>query len=140
MKLPLPKFGPLKKRHATQTERPPGYDTMLPSRRLLPVHEWYNEILDVYHQSQIMILSGKTGLGKSTQVPQLLTYDEHPGGLQVACTQPRQLSTRESANREVVEMGRYNENNKKTRPAFFTLAACSRVRKIRKWLFVIGVW
>ncbi|KAK7221350.1 hypothetical protein V2G26_009353 [Clonostachys chloroleuca] len=89
----------------SRTERPPGYDTMLPSRRLLPVHEWYNEILDVYHQSRIMILSGKTGLGKSTQVPQLLTYDEHPGGLQVACTQPRQLSTRESANREVVEMG-----------------------------------
>ncbi|CAG9994486.1 unnamed protein product, partial [Clonostachys byssicola] len=119
----------------TGNERPPGYDAMLQSRRLLPVHERYSEILDVYQQSQIMILSGETGSGKSTQVPQLLTYDEHPSGLQVACTQPRRLATRELASRVAVEMGvtlgeevgykvrseqRFDENDKKTRLVYLT--------------------
>ncbi|CAH0034428.1 unnamed protein product, partial [Clonostachys rhizophaga] len=119
----------------TGIERPAGYDAMLQSRRLLPVHERYSEILDAYQQSQIMILSSETGSGKSTQVPQLLTYDEYPSGLQVACTQPRRLATRELASRAAAEMGvtlgeevgyrvgsdqRYNENDKKTRLVYLT--------------------
>ncbi|KAH6972541.1 hypothetical protein BKA56DRAFT_436969, partial [Ilyonectria sp. MPI-CAGE-AT-0026] len=53
---------------------PHGHDKILQGRRRLPVYGRYQEILDKYHQSQVMILSSETGLGKSTQVPQLLVY------------------------------------------------------------------
>lgn len=45
----------------------------------------------MYHQSQALILCGESGSGKSTQVPQLLMYDEYGTGksLLVSCTQPR---------------------------------------------------
>ncbi|EQL01269.1 hypothetical protein G6O67_000815 [Ophiocordyceps sinensis] len=70
----------------------------------LPVHGQCQEILENYHQSQVMILSSETGFG-STQVPQLLVYDEYASGLQIACPQPRRLAARELASRVADEMG-----------------------------------
>ena len=46
-----------------------------------------------------------TGSGKSTQVPQLLMYDEYAGGLRIACTQPRRLAATALAGRVSMEMG-----------------------------------
>ncbi|KAM0514559.1 hypothetical protein ACHAPE_006855 [Trichoderma viride] len=89
----------------TGTIWPPGHNDLLQARRRLPVYGQYQEILDTYHQSQVMILSSKTGTGKSTQVPQLLVYDEYESGLQIACTQPRKLATKELASRVANEMG-----------------------------------
>ncbi|KIW18101.1 hypothetical protein PV08_02388 [Exophiala spinifera] len=84
---------------------PSNHQEILNTRRRLPVYGKYEEILGVYHQSQVMILSSDTGSGKSTQVPQLLVYDEWASGLQVACTQPRRLAARELADRVADEMG-----------------------------------
>lgn len=52
----------------------------------LPVYGQYSEILDTYHGNQTMVLSAETGSGKSTQVTQVILYDEYESGLQVACT------------------------------------------------------
>lgn len=84
---------------------PSGHEDLLKGRRRLPVYGRYDEILDKYHQSQVVILSSETGSGKSTQVPQLLVYDEYASGLQIACTQPRRLAAKELAKRVADEMG-----------------------------------
>ncbi|KAF7548663.1 hypothetical protein G7Z17_g6899 [Cylindrodendrum hubeiense] len=78
---------------------PDGHHNILQDRRRLPVYRRYQEIFDAYHQSQIIILSSETGLGKSTLVPQLLVYDEYASGLQIACTQPHRLAASELASR-----------------------------------------
>lgn len=89
----------------TGTVWPPGHDSLLQARRRLPVYGRYQEILEKYHQSRVVILSSETSTGKSTQVPQLLVYDEYESGLQIACTQPRRLATMELASRVADEMG-----------------------------------
>ncbi|KAH8122227.1 P-loop containing nucleoside triphosphate hydrolase protein [Trichoderma asperelloides] len=55
---------------------PSNHDDILQGRRRLPVYDHYQEILDKYHRSQVVILSSETGSGKSTQIPQLLVYDD----------------------------------------------------------------
>lgn len=84
---------------------PANHQAILNARRRLPVYGRYEQILQIYHQSQVMILSSDTGSGKSTQVPQLLAYDEWASGLQIACTQPRRLAAKELAARVADEMG-----------------------------------
>ena len=84
---------------------PNGHKSILQGRRKLPVYKRLGEILDVYHQNQVFILSSETGSGKSTQVPQALVYDEYASGLRVACTQPRRLAATSLASRVALEMG-----------------------------------
>ncbi len=48
---------------------PDSHKDLLRVRRSLPVYGRYQDILDAYHKSQVMILSSETGSGKSTQVP-----------------------------------------------------------------------
>lgn len=43
---------------------PHGHDNILQGRRRLPVYRRYQEVLDRYNQSQVIILSSETGLGK----------------------------------------------------------------------------
>src|SRR6266699_1032672 len=57
----------------TGKEWPDSHDNILQGRRRLPVYGRYQEILDAYHQSQVMILSSEIGSGKSTQVPNCLS-------------------------------------------------------------------
>lgn len=114
---------------------PGNHASILEARRRLPVYGRYQETLDKYHQSQVVILSGETGSGKSTQVPQLLAYDEYAGGLQIACTQPRRIAASSLAARVAEEMGvnlgeevgfkirgnsTCDKNNKKTRLIYLT--------------------
>ncbi|KAK8143321.1 hypothetical protein G3M48_007394 [Beauveria asiatica] len=80
-------------------------DSLLEDRRKLPVYGSAAELLEMYHQNQVIILSSETGAGKSTQVPQMLVYDEYNSGLLVACTQPRKLAARTLAKRVADEMG-----------------------------------
>lgn len=49
-------------------------------------------------KNQVIVISGETGCGKSTQVPQFLIDDwminrgENGGHIEIVCTQPRRLS------------------------------------------------
>lgn len=84
---------------------PTGYDGIMQRRLNLPVYRRFEEILDVYHKNQVFVLSSETVSGKSTQIPQLLMYDEYASGLKVACTQPRRLATKSLAHRAAEELG-----------------------------------
>ncbi|KAF4960673.1 hypothetical protein FSARC_10415 [Fusarium sarcochroum] len=62
------------------------------------------EFLDVYQKNQVIVLSGETGSGKTTQVPQFVLYDEWEGDGKIACTQPRGLAATSVADRTAKEM------------------------------------
>ncbi|XP_066909694.1 putative ATP-dependent RNA helicase DHX57 isoform X2 [Halyomorpha halys] len=75
----------------------PKYLSMLTFRRSLPAFNKMTEIIEAVRNNQVVIISGETGCGKSTQVPQFLLDDwlinrkdgEH---FEIICTQPRKIS------------------------------------------------
>ncbi|XP_068628246.1 putative ATP-dependent RNA helicase DHX57 [Battus philenor] len=75
------------------------YCRMITSRKALPAWSKKTEILDAISKSQVIVISGETGCGKSTQVPQYI-LDEWldnfgKGGkehVEIVCTQPRRIS------------------------------------------------
>ncbi|XP_023954179.1 putative ATP-dependent RNA helicase DHX57 [Bicyclus anynana] len=75
------------------------YQKMMSSRRKLPAWQKRQEILDSIEKSQVVVISGETGCGKSTQVPQYILDDwlnkYNKGGrehVEIICTQPRRIS------------------------------------------------
>lgn len=77
----------------------PKYNKMCRIRENLPAHSLKNNILNKVKMSQIVVISGETGCGKSTQVPQFIlddwmnNFDEYNGRhVEVICTQPRRIS------------------------------------------------
>lgn len=77
---------------------------ILTARRKLPVSRRVPELLRTYQREQVMVLSGDTGSGKSTQVPQLILYNEWASGLGVACAQPQVLAAKGVAERVANEL------------------------------------
>jgi len=67
----------------------------------LPVFQFKNEILEAVKNNPVIIITAKTGAGKSTQVPQYL-LDE---GYNIVVTQPRRLAARTVAQRVAEEYG-----------------------------------
>ena len=72
-----------------------------PSSRLL--------LQEALRQNQVVVISGQTGCGKTTQVPQYIVEDmvrREQGGLcNVICTQPRRISAISVAERVQEEIG-----------------------------------
>ncbi|KAL4215433.1 ATP-dependent RNA helicase dhx29 [Rhizopus microsporus] len=84
------------------------YIDMKGKRNDLPVAAYREEILELVKKNQVLIISGETGCGKSTQVPQFLAEDLLLGSSEsglVICTQPRRISAMSIANRVSMEMG-----------------------------------
>jgi HrpA-like RNA helicase len=48
---------------------------MLDQRKTLPVYSFRTEILDMIRDNRVLIVSGATGSGKSTQIPQFILQD-----------------------------------------------------------------
>ncbi|KAL1506304.1 hypothetical protein ABEB36_005693 [Hypothenemus hampei] len=74
----------------------PKYQKMITSRKKLPAWNFRKDILNSIQQSQVAVVSGETGCGKSTQVPQFI-LDEwisqyNNKHLEIVCTQPRRIS------------------------------------------------
>ena len=69
---------------------------MVASRAHLPASRSREEVTSAVSYTQVVVLSGETGCGKSTQVPQFLL--EHAisagtgGACNIICTQPRRIS------------------------------------------------
>lgn len=74
----------------------PKYLKYIERRRQLPAWNFINEILNTVHKSQVVVISGETGCGKSTQVPQYILDDwilNYKGDhCEIVCTQPRRIS------------------------------------------------
>ncbi|XP_066141105.1 putative ATP-dependent RNA helicase DHX57 [Euwallacea fornicatus] len=72
------------------------YNEMLLSRKKLPAWALKTDILNLIHQSQVVVISGETGCGKSTQVPQFILDDwihnYNKDHMELICTQPRRIS------------------------------------------------
>lgn len=86
----------------------PSYRTHLRTRSDLPVFLMKLEIMEIVAKNQIVILSGETGSGKSTQVPHfILEHLQMKSDVlaNIICTQPRRISAISLAERVSNEMG-----------------------------------
>lgn len=82
-----------------------NYKNMLRIRQNLPIWQQMPEILNIIDNNQVIVISGETGCGKSTQVPQFIlddwllkinsnstTINYQQKHYEIICTQPRRLS------------------------------------------------
>ncbi|XP_043913365.1 putative ATP-dependent RNA helicase DHX57 isoform X2 [Protopterus annectens] len=94
-----------KRFRAKQSSR--RYQSMLEERQMLPAWQEKENILDLLNKHQVLVVSGMTGCGKTTQVPQFILDDSLKGhAKQVAniiCTQPRRISAISVAERVAKE-------------------------------------
>ncbi|KAI8622119.1 P-loop containing nucleoside triphosphate hydrolase protein [Chytriomyces sp. MP71] len=83
------------------------YRKMLAIRERLPSYKFRNEIINSCDTSQVVIICGETGCGKSTQTGQFIL--EHclesgrGGATNIMCTQPRRISAISLAERVAAE-------------------------------------
>ncbi|KAJ6621236.1 P-loop containing nucleoside triphosphate hydrolase protein [Mycena sp. CBHHK59/15] len=84
-----------------------AYQEMLVHRNLLPIAEYRDEIIQILEHSQVLVLSGETGCGKSTQVPAFILEDQLSRGIpcKIYCTEPRRISAISLAQRVSRELG-----------------------------------
>eukprot|EP00057_Strongylocentrotus_purpuratus_P028270 XP_011682744.1 PREDICTED: putative ATP-dependent RNA helicase DHX57 [Strongylocentrotus purpuratus] len=84
-----------------------SYKSMLERREALPAWKEQDNILDTLSKNQVLVVSGSTGCGKTTQVPQFILDESMYGkGLNVSniiCTQPRRISATAVADRVAKE-------------------------------------
>lgn len=78
---------------------------LLETRRLLPIWVRQKDILDALKKNNVLVLSGETGSGKSTQVPQFLLDESWCRSGKIAITQPRRVAAISLARRVAEEMG-----------------------------------
>ncbi|KAJ6503399.1 P-loop containing nucleoside triphosphate hydrolase protein [Mycena vitilis] len=85
----------------------PTYQEMLVHRNLLPIAHYRDEIIQTLEDHQVLVLSGETGCGKSTQVPAFILEDQLSRGkpCKIYCTEPRRISAISLAQRVSRELG-----------------------------------
>ncbi|KAK1171604.1 putative ATP-dependent RNA helicase DHX57 isoform X1 [Acipenser oxyrinchus oxyrinchus] len=81
--------------------------SMLQERQKLPAWQEEKNILEMLSRSQVLVVSGMTGCGKTTQIPQFILDDtlKGPAGkvANIICTQPRRISAISVAERVAQE-------------------------------------
>ncbi|KAF4319907.1 hypothetical protein BBO99_00001576 [Phytophthora kernoviae] len=87
-----------------------AYRLKLPQREGLPIASFKKQVIETLTHHDVILISGETGCGKSTQVPQFLLEDllfSEAGGArgQIVCTQPRRLAAISLAERVSEELG-----------------------------------
>jgi ATP-dependent RNA helicase DHX29 len=85
----------------------PSYSRMLNARKNLPIWNFKDDLLATIEKSQVVIVCGETGCGKSTQVPAFILGNELSNGrpCRVYCTEPRRISAISLARRVSEELG-----------------------------------
>lgn len=78
-------------------------------RRSLPAYKEKEALLNAISRNQVIVVSGETGCGKTTQLPQYILeseIDAARGALcSIICTQPRRISAMSVAERVAAERG-----------------------------------
>ncbi|KAF7894835.1 hypothetical protein EAF00_006649 [Botryotinia globosa] len=84
-----------------------SYQHMLQSRMQLPMWSFKDEVLGAIDRSQVVIVCGETGCGKSTQVPAFILEHQLSRGkpCKIYCTEPRRISAISLARRVSEELG-----------------------------------
>eukprot|EP00054_Salpingoeca_dolichothecata_P024797 m.170207 g.170207 ORF g.170207 m.170207 type:complete len:907 (-) comp25143_c0_seq2:122-2842(-) len=99
----------LRREREERFEHSEQYRDMLDFRNQLPAHSCKQEILETINNNPVTVISGETGCGKTTQVPQFILDDQIDKGngsrCQIICTQPRRLSAISMAQRVAAERG-----------------------------------
>ncbi|KAG0464187.1 hypothetical protein HPP92_020256 [Vanilla planifolia] len=89
-------------------ESPEG-SKMLDSRGSLPAYKEKARLLAAIARNQVIVISGETGCGKTTQLPQYVLESEIESGrgafCNIVCTQPRRISAMTVAERVSAERG-----------------------------------
>lgn len=90
-----------------QRVQSPAYQKMRRIRDTLPIAPFRNDILDALDSSQVLVLSGETGCGKSTQLPAFILENEQSQGrsCKIIVTEPRRISAISLAQRVSLELG-----------------------------------
>uniref|UniRef100_A0A5K3FAS5 Helicase ATP-binding domain-containing protein n=1 Tax=Mesocestoides corti TaxID=53468 RepID=A0A5K3FAS5_MESCO len=87
----------------------PSYASMNSKRKNLPTFAKKQEILKLVDENQVVVVSGETGCGKTTQLPQYLLEHAVLRGrgstTRVVVTQPRRISAISVAERVAAERG-----------------------------------
>ncbi|KAL9246207.1 hypothetical protein vseg_019772 [Gypsophila vaccaria] len=82
---------------------------MMEFRRSLPSYKEKDALLATISSNQVIIVSGETGCGKTTQIPQFILESEINSGrgslCSIICTQPRRISAISVAERVAAERG-----------------------------------
>ena len=71
----------------------------------LPITARRNDIVRAIRSRQVVIISGETGCGKSTQIPKMCLEASRGVAGKIACTQPRRIAAVTIAHRIADEMG-----------------------------------
>jgi len=71
----------------------------------LPISEKRQEIIDAIRTRQVLIVSGDTGCGKTTQLPQYCLAAGRGKAGRIGCTQPRRIASITVAERIAEELG-----------------------------------
>ncbi len=71
----------------------------------LPITEKSKEIIQAIQDHQVVIISGETGCGKSTQIPKMCLEAGRGTAGKIACTQPRRIAAVTIAQRIAEELG-----------------------------------
>ncbi|KAL9142568.1 hypothetical protein ABFS82_14G178300 [Erythranthe guttata] len=92
----------------TWQESPEGR-RLLDFRRSLPSSREKERLLQAIARNQVVVISGETGCGKTTQLPQYILESEIESGrgafCNIICTQPRRISAMSVAERVSAERG-----------------------------------
>ncbi|TYZ67311.1 hypothetical protein PybrP1_002952, partial [[Pythium] brassicae (nom. inval.)] len=79
-----------------EKESSPGFQQMLRARAKLPAAAETESVVQHLQQSQVLLVCGQTGCGKTTQVPQFILDDyianQRGGECNIVCTQPRRIA------------------------------------------------
>ncbi|XP_023153570.2 ATP-dependent DNA/RNA helicase DHX36 [Amphiprion ocellaris] len=83
------------------------YREMLKFREKLPSYSKKEELVELINSNRVLVVSGETGCGKTTQVTQFILDDYINRGMgslcRVVCTQPRRISAISVAERVAAE-------------------------------------
>ena len=69
-------------------------------RKKLPAYKQRRELIELVNSNQVVVVSGETGCGKTTQVPQFV-LDDHARKnkfVNIVVTQPRRIAAQEGWN------------------------------------------